>query len=110
MNRYLQLAGFEPLARWQDVLADPPVDPADVALLLKTSSTLERQEKGVTVRLVEALRAPFVVVSFAVKSLGGREKGMPAHYRRQFQAMAEGRPWRVEELAFDTEMVFVVNK
>ena len=110
VNRYLQLAGLEPLARRQDVLVDPPVGPADVALLLKTSSTLERQEKGSTVRLVETLKAPFVVVSFAVKSLGGREKGMPAHYRREFQAMAEGRPWQVEELAFDTELVFVVKK
>jgi len=110
VNRYLQLAGFEPLARRQDILADPPVDQADVALLLKASSTLERQEEGGTARLVEALRAPFVVISFAVKSLGGREKGMPAHYRRQFQAMAEDRPWRVEELAFDTELVFVVTK
>jgi len=110
VNRYLQLAGFEPQARWQDVLADPPTDPADVALLLKTSSTLERQEKGSTVRLVEALRAPFVVVSYAVKSLGGREKGMPAHYRSQFRAIAQDRPWRIEELAFDTELVFVVNK
>jgi len=110
VNRYLQLAGLEPLARRQDVLVDPPVGPADVALLLKTSSTLERQEKGSTVRLVETLKAPFVVVSFAVKSLGGREKGMPAHYRREFQAMAEGRLWQVEELAFDTELVFVVKK
>ena len=110
LNRYLQLAGFEPLARRQDILADPPVDQADVALLLKASSTLERQEEGGTARLVEALRAPFVVISFAVKSLGGREKGMPAHYRRQFQVMAEDRPWRVEELAFDTELVFVVTK
>ena len=110
VNRYLQLAGFEPLARRQDILANPPTEPADVALLLKTSSTLERQEKGGTARLVETLRAPFVVVSFAVKSLGGREKGMPAHYRRQFQTMAAGRPWQVEELAFDTELVFVVKK
>jgi 16S rRNA (guanine(1405)-N(7))-methyltransferase len=110
VNRYLQLAGFEPLARWQDILADPPADPADVALLLKTSPSLERQEKGVTACLVEALRAPFVVVSFAVKSLGGREKGMLAHHRRQFQAMAEGRPWQIEELASDTELVFVVRK
>jgi len=110
VNRYLQLAGFEPLARWQDVLAHPPTDTADVALLLKTSSTLERQEKGATVRLVEALRTPYAVVSFAVKSLGGREKGMPAHYRRQFQAMAAGRPWRVEELAFEAELIFVVSK
>ena len=110
VNRYLQLAGFEPLARRQDILTHPPADRADVALLLKTSTTLERQEKGGTVRLVEALRAPFVVVSFAVKSLGGREKGMPAYYRRQFQAMAEGRPWQIEELAFDTELAFVVKK
>lgn len=110
VNRYLLLAGFEPLARRQDVLTQPPESPVDVALLLKTSSTLERQEKGATVRLVEALRAPFVVVSFAVKSLGGREKGMGAHYRRQFQAMAHGRPWRIEELAFDSELVFVVGK
>ena len=112
VNRYLQLAGLEPLARWQDILADPPgrEEQADVALLLKTSSTLERQEKGTTARVVEALRAPFVVVSFAVKSLGGRDKGMPAHYRRQFQAMAQGRPWRVEELAFETELAFVVAK
>ncbi len=118
VNRYLQLAGFEPLACRRDILAQPPADPAGVALLLKTSSTLERQEEGATVRLVEALQAPFVVVSFAVKSLGGWDKGMPAHYRRQFQAMvdgrqkhaAHGRPWRVEELAFDTELVFVIEK
>ena len=112
VNRYLRLAGFEPLARWQDILAHPPPsdDTADVVLLLKTSSTLERQEKGGTARLVEALQAPFVVVSFAVKSLGGREKGMLAHYRRQFQAMAQGWPWRIEELVFDTELAFVVNK
>ena len=110
VNRYLQLAGFEPLARWQDILAHPPADPADLALLLKVSSTLERQEKGVTARLITGLDARWVVVSFAVKSLGGREKGMPAHYRRQFQAMAKGQPWRVEELAFETELVFVVNK
>jgi len=110
VNRYLQLAGFEPLARRQDILVQPPTDQADLALLLKASSTLERQEKGSTARLVEALRAPSIVVSFAVKSLCGREKGMPAHYQRQFQAMAADRPWRVEELAFDTELVFVVSK
>ncbi|MBN1138203.1 MAG: methyltransferase, partial [Anaerolineae bacterium] len=110
VNRYLQLAGFEPLARWQDILAHPQADPAGVALLLKTSPTLERQEKESTARLVEALPAPFVVVSFAVKSLGGREKGMPAHYRRQFRAMVEGRPWQAIELAFDAELVFVVIK
>jgi len=118
VNRCLALAGREPLARCQDILTYPPQDEADpstssgpsVALLLKMSPSLEQQQAGATLRLLALIRAPFVVVSFAVKSLGGREKGMMAHYRRQFAGWLEGRPWAVEQLALETELVFVVEK
>jgi 16S rRNA (guanine(1405)-N(7))-methyltransferase len=110
LNRYLALAGLAPLARCQDLLCQPPDDDVDVALLLKMSPTLERQEPGSTLRLVEYLRAPSVVVSFAIRSLGGRDKGMEAHYQRQFLASIEDRPWSVKRLAFDTELVFVVSR
>jgi 16S rRNA (guanine(1405)-N(7))-methyltransferase len=118
VNRYLALAGREPLARCQDILAHPPQDEADpsassgpgVALLLKMSPSLELQQAGATLHLLELIRAPFVVVSFAVKSLGGREKGMLEHYRRQFSGWVEGRPWAVEQLTLETELVFVVGK
>ncbi len=110
LNRYLALAGLEPLARCQDLLAHPPDDAADVALLLKMSPSLERQEEGATLRLVDHLRAPFVVVSFAVKSLGGREKGMVDHYRQQFLRWAAERQWSVEQLAFETELIFIVKR
>ncbi len=110
LNRYLDLTGFEPLARCQDVLTHPPADAADLALLLKMSPTLERQEPGATLRLIEELRTPFVVVSFAVKSLGGREKGMVEHYQAQFLASSTDRHWPATKLAFETELVFIVNK
>lgn len=110
LNGYLALAGLEPLARCQDVLAHPPDDPADVALLLKMSPSLERQEPGATLRLLQDIKTPLVVVSFAVKSLGGREKGMVEHYRGQFLAWAEARQWSVETLAYDTELAFVVRQ
>jgi 16S rRNA (guanine(1405)-N(7))-methyltransferase len=110
LNRYLSLAGLEPLARCQDVLVHPPAEPADVALLLKMSPSLERQEQGATLRLLEQLRTPFVVVSFAVKSLGGRERGMVEHYQRQFQDLVRGRQWEIEKLAFASELVFVVAR
>lgn len=110
LNRYLVLAGLEPLARCQDVLALLPNDPADIALLLKMSPSLERQEPGATLRLLQDIRTPFVVVSFAVKSLGGREKGMVEHYQRQFLAWAEGQQWSVQALTFDTELVFVIKR
>jgi len=110
LNRYLTLAGLEPLARCQDILIQTPQDQADVALLLKMSPSLERQEQGTTLRLIERLQAPNIVVSYAIKSLGGREKGMLTHYHQQFSEWAEGRHWAVEELVFETELVFVVRK
>ncbi len=110
LNRYLLLAGRGALAHWQDVLARPPEQAADLVLLLKASATLERQEKGATARLIAALNAPRVVVSFAVASLGGRDRGMPAHYRAQFLPVAEAHGWAVKELPFATELVFVVLK
>jgi 16S rRNA (guanine(1405)-N(7))-methyltransferase len=110
LNRYLALTGFEPLARCQDILSQPPEDVADVALLLKMSPSLERQEPGVTLRLLERLRTPYVVLSFAVKSLGGREKGMAKQYQQQFTTWMDDQRWPVEQLAFETELVFVVKR
>ena len=110
LNRYLLLAGLQPLARCQDVLAHPPDDAVDLALLLKMSPTLERQEPGATARLLDQIGARFAVVSFAVKSLSGREKGMLDHYQRQFLELAESQSWPVEELIFETELVYVVER
>jgi 16S rRNA (guanine(1405)-N(7))-methyltransferase len=110
LNRYLALAGLEPLARCQDILVHPPEDAAGLAFLLKMSPSLERQESRATLEVLERLRTPFVVVSFAVKSLGGREKGMVDHYGRHFLDMVETHGWPVEELSFETELVFVVSR
>jgi 16S rRNA (guanine(1405)-N(7))-methyltransferase len=110
LNRFLALAGLAPRARCQDLLAQPPGGPADVALLLKMSPSLERQEEGATLRLLAAVEAPCVVVSFAVASLTGRHKGMEEHYAGLFGALARDQIWRVTELRFETELVFVVQR
>jgi 16S rRNA (guanine(1405)-N(7))-methyltransferase len=110
LRRFLCLAGLDPLTRCQDILVQPPGYAADVALLLKMSPTLECQEPGATGRLVEQLKTPAVVVSFAVTSLGGRDKRMRENYERQFLDLAQGRGWQVESLPFERELVFVVAK
>jgi 16S rRNA (guanine(1405)-N(7))-methyltransferase len=109
LNRYLLLAGVEPQARCQDVLSQPPDDEADLALLLKMSPTLERQEEGSTLRLLEQLNAPTIVVSFALKSLGGRERGMLDQYGQRFIEAMQRQKWRVHKLVFETELVFVLE-
>ncbi|MEJ2207423.1 MAG: 16S rRNA methyltransferase [Anaerolineae bacterium] len=110
LDRFLALAGLPPLARCQDLLVEPPADEVDVALLLKMSPSLERQQEGATLDLVGQLNAPWVVVSYAVRSLGGREKGMVEHYGQQFRQWAAERSWPVHELAFGGELVFLVDR
>ena len=110
LNRYFALVGIEPRARGQDVICDPPAERADVALLLKSSACLERQRENSTLALLDALDVSWVVVSFPVKSLGNREKGMLQHYTRRFTDMVSGRPWPITPLVFDTELVFVLCK
>ena len=109
LNRYLSLAGYEPLARCQDALSHPPQDSADVALLLKMSPTLERQKTGATLRLIGQLDAPHIVVSYAVKSLGGHEKGMLESYETHFRELISGREWSINKLVFPTELVLVAS-
>ena len=109
LNQYLSLAGFEPLARCQDILVQPATA-ADLALLLKMSPSLERQQPGATLDMMNRIEAAHVVVSYAIKSLGGRERGMLDHYRQQFSNLMAGRQWSVEQLVFKTELVFVVKR
>lgn len=110
LNCYLVLAGFEPLARCQDILTHLPGEETDLALLLKMSPSLERQGPGATLHLLDRLRTPWIAASFAVKSLAGREKGMSEHYHHQFLELAGNRTWSVEKLVFETELVFIVGK
>jgi 16S rRNA (guanine(1405)-N(7))-methyltransferase len=109
LNRYLVLAGLQPLARLQDILSQPPTDRADVALLLKMGPTLERQEQGATLRLIDQLQSSFVVVSFAIQSLAGRKKGMQEHYEQQFLDRIRDHSWTVQKKVYDTELVLVLG-
>jgi 16S rRNA (guanine(1405)-N(7))-methyltransferase len=110
LGRWFALAGIDGRAVHADVLCTPPCEAADVAFLLKTPPSLDRQEKGGSGRVLEALAARWAVVSFPVASLGGRERGMREHYEQAFLARAGAHSWRVERLEFATELVLVVAR
>lgn len=109
LNGFFGLAGLPPLAEARDVVAHPPEAPADLALILKLLPTVE-QQGGSPLRLLERVRARFLVVSYPVASLGGRDKGMPRNYEARFRDLIADREWPVERLAFETELVFVIDR
>jgi 16S rRNA (guanine(1405)-N(7))-methyltransferase len=116
LNQYLQLVSVQGNAQAADVLQTCPTREVDVALLLKALPCLEQVDKQAAHALLSKLNARCIIVSYPVHSLGGRSKGMVAHYETQFrellqsQASHNGREWAVEKYSFETELVFTLKK
>ncbi len=108
----LDLFGVDGRVELRDVVTAPPDCEADVALLLKSVPCLDQQDPGTAARVLAALRARHVVVSFPAQSIGGRAKGMERTYRARFAALLVELGWqgrRVEELELPGELVFVIE-
>jgi 16S rRNA (guanine(1405)-N(7))-methyltransferase len=106
----LPLLGVHGTAGVADLTAAPPSEPADVALLLKLLPPLERLDPIAPARLLDALNAEYLLVSYPVHSLGGRRKGMVATYDAQMERRLTGKGWRVVRFEFATELVFRIQK
>lgn len=109
LQGYFALAPVVGRAAVRDIVADPPAERADLALALKAIPCLEQLDKAAGARLLDALDAPYLLVSFPARSLGGRRRGMAANYGAHFAALIAGRGWEVEEFAFASEVAFLVT-
>lgn len=110
LNAAFPLMGIRAAAHLLDATRDVPPGPADLALLLKAIPCLEQLDKSAGERLLDGLEARHILVSFPVRSLGGRSKGMPAAYDARMRDLLAGRPWSVERFPFATELAFLITK
>jgi 16S rRNA (guanine(1405)-N(7))-methyltransferase len=111
VDAFLGLVAQPHEARVVDAAVDPPADAADVALLLKLVTTLDRQDGEAAARLVRALRVRHAVVSFPIRSLGGRVTGMERTYRARLERLVSevDRIRAVAEASVPNELVFVLS-
>jgi 16S rRNA (guanine(1405)-N(7))-methyltransferase len=108
LNRVFPLLGVQGTAYAADVTAAPPTGHADLALLLKALPCLEQLDGTAGARLLDALDADHIVVTFPVHSLGGRRKGMVATYDVRMERLLAGRRWNIARYAFVTELAFLL--
>ena len=93
-----------------DLVQCVPREEVDLAFLLKALPCLERLDKAVGTRLMEGIRARHLLVSFPVRSLGGRNKGMETTYGAHFRELVRGKRWAVQTFHLETELAFLVSK
>lgn len=110
LNHCLPLLGAQGEAAVCDVLQACPTHQVDVAFVLKTLPCLERVEKTAGSQLLQSINANAIVVSFPVHSLGGRTKGMEAHYATTFARQVEQTSWSLKPFIFTTELAFLLTK
>lgn len=108
---FLELVGQPHRVEVRDLVAEPPTEPADVALLLKLVTTLDRQDPPAATRLLRGLDVRHAVVSFPLRSLGGRRTGMERSYRARLDRLVAdvGRVREVTEASVANELVFVLS-
>ena len=110
LDRFLALAPVHGEARLVDLVHLTPSTPADVAFLFKTLPCLRHQTDDL-LQILDAIQAPWMVISFPTKSLGNRSKGMRETYRGMMGELLKHREgWRPHELEFPSELVYVVEK
>ncbi len=91
-----------------DVLVDD-FEYADVVFLLKTIPILERQEKNASENILDKLKYKYLVVSFPLKSLSGREVGMSKFYSENFDEILQKKSLVYKKLEFTNELVYVIS-
>jgi 16S rRNA (guanine(1405)-N(7))-methyltransferase len=110
LNEFLALHRRPGRATAVDVTQLRSTPKVDVAFVLKSLPCLEQIESGATLRLLEAIRADHLLISFPVHSLGGKSKGMVYHYEGRFRELTAGKSWQVERFEFPSELVFRVTR
>jgi 16S rRNA (guanine(1405)-N(7))-methyltransferase len=110
LNEFFGIVKVKGGAFAQDIVQAAPKRKADLALILKSLPCIEQLERGASQRLLDMLNVQYLLVSYPVRSLGGREKGMSENYEQSFWELVEGRSWSVERFEFSSELAFLVHK
>lgn len=85
-------------------------DRAEVALALKLIPCLEQLDSAAGARLLDAIPADHLVVSFPLRSLGGARKGMGRTYEARMEELLAGRGLSVERYELPNELLFVLRR
>lgn len=109
INRFLMLLGMEPLAEVRDVLVQPPEVQADVAFFFKEAHRFEQRQRGCNRPFWQALKVHWLLVSLPVVSLSGQHSLLEGSRALVRSALGD-LPWRVEEILYENEVVFAIEK
>ncbi len=110
LNDFMIFTNVRGKAYSYDVVQSFPQSQADVAFLLKSIPCLLQIDKNIIQRCLKEIHCQFIVISFPVMSLGGKNKGMRENYESLFMNGINEKDFKIKRFEFSTELVFRIEK
>jgi len=111
LNQYfslLELPAYR--AALLDAAIKTPDAPVDIALLFKLLPLLQQQKKERGFELLSELDFKLAIVSFPLRSLGGKQKGMESFYSSLMEGRLPENLAIADKVSFPNEMFYVIKK
>lgn len=110
INRFFELIDLPKLAVVKDVIFEDVEEEGELCFIFKFLPTAERIKKGSSKRLLENIQAQFIVVSFPLKSISGREKGMLENYAVIFEPIFRDNYDIIKKFILGEEIFYILKK
>ena len=110
INEWARVRGWDVHAECRDLLCEPEMEKADMALMMKLLPVLEQQRKGAAMALVLSVPADTVCVTFPMRTLGGRKVGMEQHYTEWFEGNLPGEFEIIERFVEADELCYLARR
>jgi len=110
LNRYFKLRGLPSLAATADIISETPQDIADAAFVFKLMPVIEIQSPGRGFALLRELNTRYIVVTYPIKSLCGKNKGMEINYAQTFECGSSEDFEIIAQSIIGDELVYIIRK
>ena len=110
INNYFDLLNLPTLANNIDIIAETPCDTADAAFIFKLMPVIEAQSSGRAFRLLQEINAGYIIVTYPVKSLCGKNKGMSVNYAKSFEAGLAHNFKIAGQKIIGNELIYIIKK
>ncbi len=110
LNHFFKVNNFNGLAEPLDLITNTPEVVADIAYMFKIVPVIESQKKGRVLEILAALKVKYIVITFPITSLTGKDHGMQKNYTEQFYRLIGDKYPVVANKALDNEIIFIIEK
>lgn len=110
INYYFNKNNIKGVSNTIDLITSIPDVKADIAYMFKLLPVLENEKKGRSIEIIDNLNVKYIVITYPIKSLSGRNKNMKENYTNDFYNIIGDKYKVIDSACFHNEIVFIIEK